>query len=179
VRELRLVKKLNEKSRFVRARDSPRMPEDESFTVLEDEQNSFDSTPDITLDGSDPLSDMFPSASEEFAALQASRPLLGERRLSIKDIGNDRVLSESASYGEFIDGDMSGEVIVPDIPGEISPEVEEIVAMLGGGDDLLSSPIELDEAELNAQRQTLVEMDKRGSGLVMSDELDNLERRES
>ena len=132
-------------------------------------------TPDITLDEIDPLSDIFPSASSEFAALRAIRSTSGERRSSIKHIVRDRVLSTSVSFGVFTDADTSGEI-------EAQHQMDEVMSMLHGpemeSDELLAGPIELELVEEEGPAQArLTKAEKRGSGLVMSEQLDDLEKR--
>lgn len=178
-RELKLVMKHQKRQRSLRDLDQninspPRVAEERSYVVRDDDDDdhAFGPTPDITLDGSDPLLDTFLSAASEFAALRASRPVLGERIFSIKDIGTNRVLSTSGSFGVFSDADTSIEIE--------TPQIEDVIAMLetSEGDELLASPIELDAGEVEAVKQRLIESEKRGSGWVMSDQLDDLAKRD-
>ena len=128
----------------------------------------------------DPISDIFPSPASEFAALRTSCQPIGERRSSLRNLPSRTVLSASASYGEFTDVDTSAEIETPREVLVILNDVEETGEGREEGDELLASPIELDlQDELEKQTARLIEADKRGSGLVMSDELDNLEKRES
>lgn len=199
VKELKLVKRLQGKQRFLRELDpkaqsptrrefsDPNLGEEADisndpslsraqYLVLDDDEG-FGTTPDVMLDEIDPLSGFFPSAASEFAALRASRSVHGERRLSIKNIGSDRILSASPSFGEFAEDDISGEL-------EVHQEIQEVISMLRitgvESDELLASPIDFGRAEDGTPELRVMDMeiDRRGSGLVMSDQLDDLEKRE-
>ncbi|KAL7420753.1 hypothetical protein Q5752_004705 [Cryptotrichosporon argae] len=179
VRELRLVGKLNDaRPRFLREVDTARANAVSGYAALDsdgdadvdvDEDDEGDSrmrgpsetSMELVVDGAaddDPLADMFPSAAAEFAALRAGRAEPG-RRLSIRDIGTDRALSASASMSALEDDD--NDVLEPE------DDVADVRRMLGDA-AVLASPIALGAAHLDDER--------RGSGLVMADQLDSLEK---
>ncbi|ORY34937.1 hypothetical protein BCR39DRAFT_515711 [Naematelia encephala] len=83
------------------------------------------------------------------------------RRLSIRDIGANQALSTSVSldFAEHVTAEESSE-------GLLEPEHV--------ANELLASPIELEHAAL--ERVRMDETDKRGSAVVLSEELDDLEK---
>jgi hypothetical protein len=116
-----------------------------------------------------------------------------ERRFQITD-PSAGIVSVSPSFDHFPNPDISID-LQDDGDGDRSArEIQELLSMLsqsakeedvdrsmlGGermlGDDLLASPIELDKGQLS--RVVLAGVDKRGSSLVMAEELDDLERSE-
>ena len=165
-RQLRLVRKvINDKNKSIRdiilgGADVP-------------EIDHFGATPDTTLVADS--DDMSPSTTSDFG-LTLNR---ADGRLSITEMDLDHAMSVSASFDRFSEQDDSMEV---NTTKDVEREMRDVVAMLTAGsrenDDLLASPIELDRAQLNREKLLKVLEAKRGSGLVMADELDDLERRE-
>lgn len=144
---------------------------EESFTLLtDDDPHGFGSTPDITLNEDDDLSGLFPPRPSELDSMRHS--LVGSaRKLELEP--EHGALSASASYSEFTDGDTSGG------SADLSRRLHEGLEQLRQDEGLLASPIDLGDALPDNERLRLLnEVDKRGSGVVMSEQLDDLERSE-
>lgn len=93
------------------------------------------------------------------------------RRLSIQH-PIEGLISVSPSMDQFTETDQSRDEIDPNF---LVPDVVEVDGR--NIEDLLASPIELDKVRL--ERVRMADGTKRGSGLVMAEELDDLERSES
>ncbi|OCF37088.1 hypothetical protein I316_00993 [Kwoniella heveanensis BCC8398] len=113
--------------------------------------------------------------------LDVNRPTPERRRLSV-EAHNLQVVSASASFSEFSDD------VTPDDEEKLEQRrASEGMLAVGDADakDLLASPIELELVDegglvgsLNASTSLKVQeiLDKRGSGLVMAEQLDDLEK---
>ncbi len=132
----------------------------------------------------DPLADVFPTDEDEFAALKQSRVVNGHAAdFGIKDIGTDSILNEYANL------DTPGAADV-----DSHDDVEEVMQMLRHQTgQMLASPIEIASPAMGALRDARTteqpgthglgvgmfdDVDKRGSGMVMSDRLNDLEEGE-
>lgn len=93
------------------------------------------------------------------------------RRLSIQH-PLPGLISVSPSMDQFTESDQTKDTIDPSL---LAPEIVEVDGR--NIEDLLASPIELDKVRL--ERVRMADGPKRGSGLVMAEELDDLERSES
>lgn len=171
LRELRLRPAIkSDVPRFLREVDPNTSITSSNFTSLDDNDSQDGSHKSQSLaDPSDSLAEIFPSGATEFAILRHSQPSHESRRLSIHDSGNHHIISASASVNYFPDPDSSGSV------DEEKP-VDEGMEMLAAPEDLLSSAMPGDAELAEIHRRALMDGDKRGSGLVMSEQLDTLEK---
>ncbi|KAK4685161.1 hypothetical protein P7C73_g4994, partial [Tremellales sp. Uapishka_1] len=150
IRELKLVDKVRHQE------EVPRFFREQSLSVTEipdlepeisDAKVEADNGEEEDVDTGDP--GLSPSRSSDYIL----RDNHGERRLSIRHIGTEQILvSASPSFGEFS---------------------RDSVSSAGDEDDVKTD--ELDPSPM-ARFPELREIDKRGSGVVMSEQLDDLER---
>ncbi|RXK36364.1 hypothetical protein M231_06401 [Tremella mesenterica] len=141
--------------------DSPALEDDDSTS------SPSASLEPHSIEQNERLADLFPSAASEFAALRASRTSQ-EHRLSIQDIEVDRAVSASASMSYFTDVETSSGHGNGDNGEKADEEVMEMLTPLPNG---------LHHGDFaQMQRQIIDDGDKRGSGLVMSEQLDTLEK---
>lgn len=178
IRELRLVRKVKDKSAtpFLRELDRNRT---RARALTPDTSSSSSRRPS---DDTTQVDHLFPSYSSEYAKLQRSQ---SQKRGTPSRTDPTRAMSASGSFGEFpedegtaTESDTVAEDCGPDVSGD------QLLLDPGNVADLLASPIQLEDdapmvvlpsRKLAELRQ---ELDKRGSAVVMSDELDNLEKRE-
>jgi hypothetical protein len=145
----------------------------------------------------DQLADIFPTDEDEFAALRRDRQAqtVGRKTFDFKDIGTDAILSHDVDLETMGASD-------PDRPAD---EVDEVAQMLMARETpshlLLASPIHISSPDVSGKMEDAAKattaqrngaavhglgvglladerVDKRGSGLVMSEKLDHLEQGE-
>lgn len=190
-RQLRLVRKVNNERQIRNIDFSPVLmsspPSHSTFRSIDTEIATADST---LVDG-DSQSSLDGHSSQQRPNIRKLSD--AERRFQITD-PSAGIVSVSPSFDHFPNPDISID-LQDDGDGDRSArEIQELLSMLsqsakeedvdrsmlGGermlGDDLLASPIELDKGQLS--RVVLAGVDKRGSSLVMAEELDDLERSE-
>ena len=92
-----------------------------------------------------------------------------ERTLTVHD--HPGMISVSPSFDQFTESDLAGHEFEPDLLA-----VSQTEGPARGLEDLLASPIELEKVQL--ERVRMANEPKRGSGVVMAEELDDLERSE-
>ncbi|RSH93524.1 hypothetical protein EHS25_007882 [Saitozyma podzolica] len=174
IRELRLVRKVKDKTAtpFLRELDRNRT----RTRALTPETSSSSSR--RPSDDTTQVDHLFPSYSSEYAKLQRSQ---SQKRGTPSRIDPTRAMSASGSFGEFPEDEgtaTESDTVAEDSGADVSGDLLDP----GKVADLLASPIQLEDdapivvlpsRKLAELRQ---ELDKRGSAVVMSDELDDLEK---
>jgi hypothetical protein len=167
IRELRLPKKVNDgRMRFLKELD-PNMVEDmdDIFGGAFRSANTSMSRDDSDRSLGDSMKDDTGSG-RLFESLRPPK----ERRPSLRH--GMGTISQSASFDDFAEEGVEGDVTGEDEKRDIKKEMDEMVALLeknGWGEGK--------QVELGARFQQVREdVDKRGSGIVMAEELDDLEK---
>ena len=173
MKELRLVKKIKkDKPRFAEMdrnlSPTPResagsgdfaatMLRGESLSALSDESQR-QATPDVTFTSTetDSLTGIFPSTDDLPA-------------LSLSHTNSRRPIVHIYEAGDAISASASMSFVYPD-----SEDVHDLLS--ANTDELLASPILLDVVDAERKRALKEALDKRGSALMMSEQLDDLEK---
>ena len=185
VRQLKLVRKLqdaNDQARFLRELDSNRRGSVPSLPIMDKPRSmsashADDHRPELRSEnGAESSSSVTASTTWELESGSKGIDVSGGSQVTLVEMDGALVgLSEPNIHlppDTHVHGLGMG-VVLQDVSGSAGAE----------GDELLASPIALDKTHLDRVLEVVQEvrdgMEKRGSGLVMSDELDRLEQSES